>query len=53
MRSKVIIIAAGLWMGLFCLAACGGADRRTYQYPETAVLFDDFQIKKTFIARGS
>ena len=25
MRSKVIIIAAGLWMGLFCLAACGGA----------------------------
>ena len=53
MRSKVIIIAVGLWMGLFCLAACGGADRRTYQYPETAVLFDDFQIKKTFIARGS
>lgn len=39
-------------MGLFCLAACGGADRRTYQYPETAVLFDDFQIKKTVYSPG-
>ena len=25
MRSKILIVAAGLWMGLLCLAACGGA----------------------------
>lgn len=47
MKLKAFLIMAGLWMGLFGLTACGGADVRTYQYPETAVLFDDFQIKKT------
>ena len=34
------------------LTACGGADVRTYQYPETAVLFDDFHIKKTVYSPG-
>ena len=43
---------AGLWMGLFGLVACSGADVRTYQYPETAVLFNDFQIKKTVYSPG-
>ena len=52
MRSKVILIAAGLWMGLLCLAACGGVGERTYQYPETAVLFGDLHIKKTVYSPG-
>ena len=52
MKLKAFLIMAGLWMGLFCLTACGGADVRTYQYPETAVLFDDFQIKKTVYSPG-
>ena len=47
MKLKAFLIMAGLWMGLFGLTACGGADVRTYQYPETAVLFDDLHIKKT------
>ena len=53
MKLKAFPIMAGLWMALLGLTAYGGADRRTDQYPETAVLFDDFQIKKTFTARGS
>ena len=52
-KLKTFLIMAGLWMGLFGLTACGGADVRTYQYPETAVLFNDFHIKKPFTARGS
>ena len=52
MRSKILIIAAGLWMGLLCLAACGGAGERIYQYPETAVLFGDLHIKKTVYSPG-
>ena len=52
MKLKAFLIMAGLWMGLFGLTACGGADVRTYQYPETAVLFDDFQIKKTVYSPG-
>ena len=51
-RFKAFLIMAGLWMGLFCLTACGGADVRTYQYPETSVLFDDFHIKKTVYSPG-
>ena len=47
MKLKTFLIMAGLWMGLFGLTACSGADVRTYQYPETAVLFNDFHIKKT------
>ena len=52
MKLKAFLIMAGLWMGLFCLTACGGADVRTYRYPETSVLFDDFQIKKTVYSPG-
>ena len=52
MKLKAFLIMAGLWMGLLCLTACGGTDVRTYQYPETAVLFDDFQIKKTVYSPG-
>ena len=52
MKLKAFLIMAGLWMGLFGLTACGGADVRTYQYPETSVLFDDFHIKKTTYSPG-
>ena len=52
MRSKILIIAAGLWMGLLGLAACGGVGERAYQYPETAVLFGDLHIKKTVYSPG-
>ena len=52
MKLKTFLIMAGLWMGLFGLTACGGADVRTYQYPETAVLFDDLHIKKTVYSPG-
>lgn len=47
MKLKTFLITASLWMGLLGLTACGDADVRTYQYPETAVLFDDLHIKKT------
>ena len=46
MKLKTFLITASLWMGLLGLTACGDADMRTYQYPETAVLFDDLHIKK-------
>jgi hypothetical protein len=46
-KLKTFLITASLWMGLLGLTACGDADVRTYQYPETAVLFDDLHIKKT------
>ena len=52
MKLKTFLIMAGLWMALLGLTACSGADVRTYQYPETAVLFDDFQIKKTVYSPG-
>ena len=52
MKLKAFLIMAGLSMALLGLTACGGVDRRTYQYPETAVLFDDFQIKKTVYSPG-
>ena len=52
MKLKAFLIMVGLWMGLFGLTACGGADVRTYQYPETAVLFDDFRIKKSVFSPG-
>ena len=52
MKLKTFLIMAGLWMGLLGLTACGGADVRTYQYPETAVLFDDLHIKKTVYSPG-
>ena len=47
LKSIFAILTAGV---LACtgLTACGDADVRTYQYPETAVLFDDLHIKKTF-----
>ena len=48
MKLTAFLIMAGLSMALLGLTACGGADVRTYQYPETAVLFDDLHIKKTF-----
>ena len=47
MKLKTFLITASLWMGLLGLTACGDADVHTYQYPETAVLFDDLHIKKT------
>ena len=43
---------SGVAAAAAALTACGGADVRTYQYPETAVLFDDFQIKKTVYSPG-
>ena len=46
-KLKTFLITASLWMGLLGLTACGGADVRTYQYPETALLFDSLHIKKT------
>lgn len=52
MKLKAFLIMTGLWMGLFGLTACGGADVRTYQYPETSVLFDDFHIQKTVYSPG-
>ena len=52
MKLKTFLILASLWIGLFGLAACSGADVRTYQYPETAVLFNDFHIKKTVYSPG-
>ena len=54
MKRKVLfLIMAGLWMGLLGLTVCGGVNRRTtYRYPETAVLFDDFHIKKTVYRPG-
>ena len=51
MKLKAFLIMAGLWMGLFGLTACGGADVRTYQYPETAVLLDDLHIKKNHLPK--
>lgn len=53
MKLKTFLITASLWMGLLGLTACGGADVRTYQYPETALLFDSLHIKKPFTARAS
>ena len=44
MKLKTFLITASLWMGLLGLTACGGADVRTYQYPETALLFDSLHI---------
>ena len=38
MKLKAFLIMAGLWMGLLALTACGGADVRTYQYPEPPAL---------------
>ena len=52
MKYKALLIMAGLWMGLLGLTACSGADRCTYQYPETSVLFDDFHIQKTVYRPG-
>ena len=51
MKLKAFLITAGLWMALLGLTACGGADERTYQYPETSVLFDDFHITKTIYSQ--
>lgn len=52
MKLKTFLITASLWMGLLGLTACGGADVRTYQYPETALLFDSLHIKKTVYSPG-
>lgn len=51
-KLKTFLITASLWMGLLGLTACGGADVRTYQYPETALLFDSLHIKKTVYSPG-
>ena len=51
-KLKTFLITASLWMGLVGLTACGGADVRTYQYPETALLFDSLHIKKTVYSPG-
>ncbi len=47
MKCKIFLAIASLWMGLLDLTACSRVNECTYQYPETAVLFDDFHIKKT------
>ena len=39
-------------MSLLGLISCGQVDGCTYQYPETAVLFDDLHIKKTVYSPG-
>lgn len=51
MKLKTFLITASLWMGLLGLTACGDADVRTYQCPETAVLFDDLHIKKKHLPK--
>ena len=51
-KLKTFLITASLWMRLLGLTACGGADVRTYQYPETALLFDSLHIKKTVYSPG-
>ena len=53
MKLKAFLIMAGLSMAMLGLTACGGADVRTYQYPETEVLFDDFHITKTIYSQGT
>ena len=52
MKLKTFFVLAGLGIGLFGLAACGGAVERTYQYHETTALFNDFHIKKTVYRPG-
>ena len=51
-KLKTFLITASLWMGLVGLTACGGADVRTYQDPETALLFDSLHIKKNRLQPG-
>ncbi|MDD6456535.1 MAG: hypothetical protein PUF59_08115 [Lachnospiraceae bacterium] len=53
MKCKKFLVIASLWMGLLDLIACSRVNECTYQYPETAVLFDDFHIKKRFTVRMS
>ena len=52
MKLKALLTTACLCMGLLCLTACGGVDERTYQYPETTVLFNDFHIIQTVYSPG-
>ena len=43
----------GVLASLLALVGCArNGDRVVYQYKETAVLFDDFQIKKTVYTPG-
>ena len=45
--------AISILMGMLGLAACGqNSDQVVYQYPETAVLFDNFHILKTVYTLG-
>lgn len=53
MKLKAFLVMAGLWMALLGLTACGGADVRTYQYPETAVLFDDLYDSEENVIKDS
>lgn len=45
--------AISILMGMLGLAACGqNSNQVVYQYPETAVLFDNFHILKTVYTSG-
>ena len=45
--------AISILMGMLGLAACGqNSNQAVYQYPETAVLFDNFHILKTVYTSG-
>ena len=50
---KALLVAMGVLASLLALVGCArSGDRVVYQYKETAVLFDDFQIKKTVYTPG-
>lgn len=53
MKLKPGFAAISILMGMLGLAACGqNSDQVVYQYPETAVLFDNFHILKTVYTLG-
>ena len=53
MKLKPGFDAISILMGMLGLAACGqNSDQVVYQYPETAVLFDNFHILKTVYTLG-
>ena len=53
MKLKPGFAPISIMMGMLGLAACGqNSDQVVYQYPETAILFDNFHILKTVYTSG-
>ncbi len=53
MTMRKVFIAASILAGVMVLTACGMTNGKTvYKYPETAVFFDGFQIKKSVYTQG-